>query len=52
MELINKFFEHLDAMGKLAGKATDYPVMLCIYLGIFLICTVASVMLYFSKYGK
>ena len=52
MELINKFFEHLDAMGKLAGKATDYPVMLCIYLGLFLICTVASVMLYFSKYGK
>ena len=52
MELINNFFEHLDAMGKLAGKATDYPVMLCIYLGIFLICTVASVMLYFSKYGK
>ena len=52
MELINKFLEHLDAMGKLAGKATDYPVMLCIYLGIFLICTVATVMLYFSKYGK
>lgn len=52
MDYINKFFEHLDAMGKLAGKATDYPVMLCIYLGIFLICTVASVMLYFSKYGK
>ena len=52
MELIKKFLEHLDAMGKLAGKATDYPVMLCIYLGIFLICTVASVMLYFSKYGK
>ena len=52
MELINKFFEHLDAMGKLSGKATDYPIMLCIYLGIFLICTVASVMLYFSKYGK
>lgn len=52
MELINKFLEHLDAMGKLKGAATDYPVMLCIYLGIFLICTVASVMLYFSKYGK
>ena len=52
MDIIKKFLEHLDAMGKLAGKATDYPVMLCIYLGIFLICTVASVMLYFSKYGK
>lgn len=52
MDYIKNFLEHLDAMGKLAGKATDYPVMLCIYLGIFLICTVASVMLYFSKYGK
>lgn len=52
MDYINIFLEHLDAMGKLAGKATDYPVMLGIYLGIFLICTVASVMLYFSKYGK
>lgn len=52
MDYLKKFLEHLDAMGKLAGKATDYPVMLCIYLGIFLICTVASVMLYFSNYGK
>ena len=52
MDFIKIFLEHLDAMGKLAGKATDYPVMLCIYLGIFLICTVASVMLYFSKCGK
>lgn len=52
MDIIKKFLEHLDAMGKLAGKATDYPVMLCIYLGIFLVCTVASVMLYFSKHGK
>ena len=51
-DFIQNFFEHLDKMGKLAGKATDYPVMLCIYLGIFLICAVASVMLYFSKYGK
>ena len=52
MDIINKFLEHLDAMGKLAGKATDYPVMLCIYLGICVVCTVASVILYFSKYGK
>jgi choline-glycine betaine transporter len=52
MDLINKFLEHLDAMGKLAGKATDYPMMLCIYLGIFIICTVASVALFFSKYGN
>ena len=37
MDYINIFLEHLDAMGKLAGKATDYPVMLGIYLGISLI---------------
>lgn len=52
MELLISFFEHFDAMGKLEGLATDYPLMLCIYLGIFIICTVASVALYFSKYGK
>lgn len=52
MDFIKTFFEHLDSMGQLEGAATDYPVMLCIYLGIFLICTVASVALYFSKYGK
>lgn len=52
MEIIKKFFGHLVAMGKLEGVATDYPVMLCIYLGIFIVCTVACVMLYFSKHGK
>ena len=52
MDLINKFLEHLDAIGKLAGIATYYPMMLCIYLGIFIICTVASVALFFSKYGN
>lgn len=52
MQFIKKIAEHFDAMGKLEGKATDYPVMLFIYLGIFLMCTVASIVLYFSKYGK
>lgn len=46
------FFEHLKAMGNLEGKATDYPIMLCIYLGIFIICTIASVALVTSKHGK
>lgn len=46
------FFEHLNAMGKLEGVATDYPLMLCIYLGIFFFCTVASGFLYLSKFGK
>lgn len=52
MKLIKEFLEHLNKMGKLEGLATDYPIMLCIYLGIFLICTVASVMLVFSKHGN
>lgn len=52
MDLLKRFFEHLEAMGKLEGLATDYPVMLCIYLGIFIMCTVASIALYFSKYGE
>lgn len=52
MDLLKSFFEHLEAMGKLEGLATDYPVMLCIYLGIFIMCTVASIALYFSKYGE
>ncbi len=46
------FFKHLIAMGNLEGKATDYPVMMVIYLGIFILCTIASVILLFSKYGK
>lgn len=49
---MGRFFEHLRAMGNLEGLATDYPVMLCIYLGIFIICTIASVALVFSKYGN
>lgn len=49
---MNDFLKHLVAMGKLEGKATDYPVMMAIYLGIFIICTIASVTLFFSKHSK
>ena len=49
---MEKFFEHLKAMGNLAGKATDYPVMMAIYLGIFIACTIASIALLVSKHGK
>lgn len=49
---MNNFLDHLTAMGKLEGRATDYPVMLCIYLGIFIICTIASLFIAFSKYGN
>ena len=46
------FINHLTAMGNLEGKATDYPVMMAIYLGIFILCTIASVVLLVSKHGK
>lgn len=46
------FFNHLTAMGNLEGKATDYPLMMIIYLGIFILCTIASVTLLVSKHGK
>lgn len=49
---MDRFFEHLRAMGNLEGKATDYPVMMAIYLGIFIACTIVSVVLYFSRHGK
>ena len=52
MDFLKKFFLHLDAMGKLEGLATDYPLMLVTYLGIFVICTIASIALFVSKYGK
>lgn len=52
MEVIKNFFKHLVSMGNLEGVATDYPVMLCVYLGIFLICTIACVVLCCSKHSK
>lgn len=44
--------DHLYAMGGLEGNATDYPVMLCVYLGIFVICAIASVTLCLSRHGE
>ena len=52
MRFINDFLIHLNAMGNLEGKATDYPVMLCIYLGIFLMCTLSMLLVYFSPASK
>lgn len=52
MTWFQSIIEHFNAMGKLEGLATDYPVMLCIYLGIFIICTIASLALFFSKHGN
>ncbi len=52
MNIITRFAEHLSAMGRLEGKATDYPVMLTIYLGIFVICSIACIALCLSKNGN
>ena len=49
---MSDFLEHLTEMGNLEGKATDYPVMMAIYLGIFILCTIVSVFLFFSKHGR
>lgn len=52
MQFINKVVDYLYAMGGLEGNATDYPVMLCVYLGIFVICAIASVTLCLSRHGE
>lgn len=52
MQFINKVVDHLYAMGGLEGNATDYPVTLCVYLGIFVICAIASVTLCLSRHGE
>lgn len=49
---MNSFFEHLQRMNNLDGNATDYPVMLIVYLGVFLMCLISNIMLFFSDYGQ
>lgn len=49
---MESFFEHIQKMNNLEGNATDYPLMLIIYLGIFLLCLIANGLLFFSDYGK
>ena len=48
---MEQIIEHFQRMNELEGLATDYPVMLIIYLGIFLFTFVASVFLMLSDYG-
>ena len=52
MDLIDRIFEHFVAMGNLEGNATDYPVFMTIYLGIFVTCTIVSIALLLSKQGN
>ena len=50
--MFENIINHFQRMNGLEAPATDYPVMLIIYLGIFLFCTIASVFLLLSPYGK
>lgn len=43
--------EHLRKMNALEGDGIDYPIMFSIYLGIFLLCVLGNVILYFSQNG-
>lgn len=52
MEILNNIIDHFSRMNGLEGKAIDYPVMLCVYLGIFLFCFIANIFLYASDHGN
>lgn len=52
MELLSNFSHHLVSMGKLEGNATDYPLMLIIYLGVFGLCLLANAALLVSDHAK
>lgn len=52
MDLFQKLITHLSRMNSLDGQATDYPIMLTIYLGLFLLCLIANISLLFSSYGR
>lgn len=50
----NNLLEHFSRMNNLesTGISVDYPVMMCIYLGIFLFCFIANVFLFVSDHGN
>ena len=50
--MFENIIDHFQRMNGLEGLATDYPVMLVIYLGIFLFTFIASVFLMLSKHGN
>lgn len=52
MNVIESIVEHFSRMSALEGAGIDYPVMLCIYLGIFLFCFIANIFLCISSYGN
>ena len=52
MSFFENIIDHFSKMNGLEGAGSDYPVMLCIYLGIFLFSFVANVVLYASDHGN
>lgn len=52
MNFLDSIIDHFSRMNGLEGAGSDYPVMLCIYLGIFLFSFVANVFLYISDHGN
>ncbi|EKU88242.1 hypothetical protein [Bacteroides oleiciplenus] len=49
---IESIITHFQRMNGLEGTGMDYPVMLTIYLGVFLLSFIANVCLYVSDHGN
>lgn len=47
-----QLLEHLKKMNALEGQGIDYPIMFCIYLGMFLFCVLVNIILFFSNNGR
>ena len=52
MNYIERIIDHFYRMNGLEGAGIDYPLMLCIYLGLFLFCFIGNVMLYVADHGS
>ena len=52
MNLFEKIVTHFQGMNALEGDGSDYPVMLCIYLGVFLFSFIANLFLFVSNHGN
>ncbi|MCF2559933.1 BCCT family transporter [Prevotella brevis] len=52
MNFFENIIDHFSKMNGLEGAGSDYPVMLCIYLGIFLLSFIANIVLYASDHGN
>ena len=50
--MIENIINHFDRMNNLVAPATDYPVMMTIYLGVFLFSFLACAFLMLSPHGR